>query len=835
MQRQVSVPHPLSIHPPRRTALIVLTMLLTWGLAGEGWASVCCCDDKFKNCTEDLNADPTYACPYDKPNNVNPEQYCRPETSSSTGKVCCGIRGLSFSENESRIASYERKDSCGLNDEPVDDSFCQSPTYSSNDEVEGKNKKTDDPSPSDKLTDGKDSSGKSRDPAASDKPGKEIPKVKVINEDVVKCTAQLDGYKISFDGEKFSTKQQGEKVSKKTTIQYEYRGSEAFQKCQTMTKEKWGDLVFKNASDIENSFYNQGWKEAKEEAMRLIGEKIKAVEEASEKCVGDSTPKNQENLRTALRTLANQITASQGELQTLAIELDKCIGTVPAMDYVKYNDNNLITGNAKNMGVLEAKTSDGKIECSTTGVEVQDYPACKDIVNAYDGAIVGETVMGVVQTYQTNLNVNENLYDYNKDPTNPKAALSAQLNSTKNERVISDTRTGFYTAKMAAMAGLITAIPNYDDLLKKCEDKFGTSHQTKISVEANLKGGNPDKSFVATLEKELQNIVKVGQFNLTSGEEVYNKYGNERDAGFCGNAIYQTEFNLIQNQRAKDAAIEAAMQAGVDMTKYGLSSVLLRDQEKRIKNAMKDIDDYAPKDYEVKLKDEKVKYCQKYPNADGCRYTAHNPYESSLADNTITLQGSGANETGLDVDNEDGSYGADNIASGSQAVNPFGDAVIAASESSDYESPPPAPGSLKPITDGGGKGGEGGGGGGSSNVPSGDNNKGSSNPAGGNYKPQVVNYSAGGATVGYSGGRVRQTTEKTKNPLEGLLNKAGPEDNNNTISTFRNPASGLGVSTDDLFQKLSKRYSVVVGQKRLIEYDIIDKNTKKLKKPSPRP
>ena len=900
MQRHMSVIHDLSMQHYLRMIFVTLTTVLIWGMAENSWAACCCNSNDLYDC-KNL---PGFYCnedPYTIPSNDDSICVSNPDNDSLTfnsrepanTKVCCKALTIYYSKKE-----YIKRDgNCSVGEEQVKDiSLCDNgETNARGGQVQGyaSNEQQDKEDPPKQICcfdqngpyywstgscikqDSYEVSGdncKRRDEIANYQPEavaknqqKEQPtkqeappqpqqssdtteepaKVSEINADVISCRKQLsDDYQIKILG--LSTEKDEVNSSKKTTIQYEYRGSDAFKKCQTMTKEKWGDLVaITSPEQIVDSFYKQGWKEAKDEVMRLIGARLDAVKDASQKCAAKKISKckgiescgNQNSccqeehnkLSSALKSLAQQISNSQTELQSLAIELDKCIGTVPAMDYVKYDDKNLITGNAPNMGVLEAKTSDGKIQCSTTGVEVQDYPACKDIVNAYDGAIVGETVMGVVQTYQTNQTVSDNFYDFNQDPTNPTAALQAQLNSTKNERVISDTRAGFYTAKMAAMAGLISSIPNYDDLLKKCEDRFGNSFQSKIAKEARPTGND---SFVGQLQNKLDEIMQAGNFRLSSNETVYNKHGNDRDAGFCGNAIYQTSFNLIQNQRAKDAAIEAAVQAGVDMTKYGLSSYLLRDQEDRIKKAIRDVDDYMPKDYEVKLKDEKVKYCQKHPNADGCRYTARNPYESSLADNTISLSASGATETGLGVDNDDGTYGASNIAPGTQSVNPMGDAVIASNPSADYESPPPPPGQLQAVN-GGGSGAGGGGGGSAGGVPSGDNNKGSSNP-GGYYKPQSVNYSNAGASVGYTGGKVSSKKETAKNPLEGLLNKPGSEDNSNTISTFRNPAS-LSKKEDDLFQKITSRYESVVKQKRLMEYNIVDKKAKKKSKPSPRP
>ena len=495
------------------------------------------------------------------------------------------------------------------------------------------------------------------------------------------------------------------------------------------------------------------------------------------------------------------------------------------MDYVKYDDKELIVPQT-NMGVVESISSDKKIACKTTGVEVQDYPACKAIVVAYDVAIAAETVMGVVQTYQTQQTISDNYYEYEKDPSNPKAALQAQLNSTKNNRTISDTRAAAYGSKMAIMAGMISSIPNYDTLLKKCEDLYGTSYESPVAVDAKLNGNG----FVGQLNQkltELRNVAGKGGNNTGATEVIFDKNGNDRDAGFCANAIYQGNFNLIQNQRAKDAAIEAAVQAGIDMTKYGLSSALLRDQIRRIKHAMDDIDDYKTADYSVTLDDQKAKYCKLNPNADGCRFMYRSPAESGLLDNTITLQSGGSTSTEVELA-DDGTYGASNIAPGTQSVNPMGEAVIPQSSSDDFESPPPPPATTKDVYGGGGGGGVGGGG--SSGVPSGDNKNANANN-GGYYKPQSINYTAGGASVGYTGGKIKNSTEKTNNPLAGLLNKEGATDDANTISTFRNPAS-LGKKEDDLFQKLSSRYEAVMKQKRLLEYQAVEK--KKTSKSNPR-
>ena len=79
--------------------------------------------------------------------------------------------------------------------------------------------------------------------------------------------------------------------------------------------------------------------------------------------------------------------------------------------------------------------------------------------------------------------------------------------------------------------------------------------------------------------------------------------------------------------------------------------------------------------------------------------------------------------------------------------------------------------------------------------------------------------------MGYTGGKVKSSSEKTNTPLAGLLNKEGATDNSNTISTFRDPAS-IGKKEDDLFQKISTRYEAAMKQKRLLEYQTVEKNPK---------
>ena len=120
---------------------------------------------------------------------------------------------------------------------------------------------------------------------------------------------------------------------------------------------------------------------------------------------------------------------------------------------------------------------------------------------------------------------------------------------------------------------------------------------------------------------------------------------------------------------------------------------------------------------------------------------------------------------------------------------------------------------------GGGSGGGGSGGGGGGGVPGAQPQGGVTAAIGG----KVPNYNGGSLSVFGSGGgglnRSKSMAKTDGNPFGSLFNKDG---NKNGTINFRDPASAKSVGTkgDNLFDMISKRYTTVNSDKRLLEYEL---------------
>ena len=76
---------------------------------------------------------------------------------------------------------------------------------------------------------------------------------------------------------------------------------------------------------------------------------------------------------------------------------------------------------------------DGKLVCSTMGLDTVDYPACEDLIEAYDGAIaagmVAQGTQGIMQTREAA----NSTVEIAKDPLDPMAGHKAQRNALKSQ------------------------------------------------------------------------------------------------------------------------------------------------------------------------------------------------------------------------------------------------------------------------------------------------------------------------------------------------------------------------------------------------------------------
>ncbi|MEI8348264.1 MAG: hypothetical protein WCG27_12410, partial [Pseudomonadota bacterium] len=358
-----------------------------------------------------------------------------------------------------------------------------------------------------------------------------------------------------------------------------YKGTNAFQWCQKQASRPWDAIVRDSPGGIVDSFI-PSWQTLRKDKYKIINDNLIGdpssnstsnlngliakrnelqAKVKSPKCKeGDSDcdqalkqlVKTVRDLKSKSKQIVDAIQEMKKEGYVQQKKLEQCMGAAAAMDYVDYNDPV-----AKNSKIGDSKTFDQKVICTTQGAETQDYPACKKVVDLYNASQVGEKAMNTTQEIITTDSNNKMMMQTIKDPNNPTNGLEVQLKATKNERNIADQRVVFQGAKAGILVALIEGVPTSDDLHKKCVQKM-----------QNVEGGGIDKNYILFRDdlKDIQDQIDSNHAKTLKDPSSQLK----AQASICTRAIYQSEMRLVDNQKAREDAIGAAVDAGVTMLGY---------------------------------------------------------------------------------------------------------------------------------------------------------------------------------------------------------------------------------------------------------------------------
>lgn len=427
---------------------------------------------------------------------------------------------------------------------------------------------------------------------------------------------------------------------------------------------------------------------------------------------------------------------------------------------------------------------DGRFVCSRVSPWTQDFKACKNLVNVYNGFAVGDLARNVggqgwsmVRQKQIRDDATDNmLVDNGKlqpgdegyvDPRENQVnvALDSQKKMYDHQKEKEYANLGFFSAESGTLTTLLAVYPT-------------------------------PKSFGETCDKDDGRGSKCIADGAAAGDE-------------------DLQYSLFANQHVRKQmwgkVMESASSAALAALKASQYKKMANDVQ-TYKNAFNDLN----KDATNSSSTLEVGYCSLNPTAPGCTNTGPRVMgNSQFSYGSIGAQnGSGG---AIDFNNDEGNLGAfdeEQLTQSQQtAIDDLGSVIdqdSAGSFGSGIEKKVGAGKfSRSPASGGGGGGGGGAGGGGGSAY----NGGGAGGGAGGNNSAfggpkQKVSFGAAGGKVKYSGSG-SGSSKKSSNPFSSLF---GKKKGRNVASKVTND---IAPSHSGLFDKISKRYTKMQQADRL--------------------
>lgn len=421
------------------------------------------------------------------------------------------------------------------------------------------------------------------------------------------------------------------------------------------------------------------------------------------------------------------------------------------------------------------------IKCKTAGIETLDYDACKKFQVNLD-LLEGVTQVGyATQELVYKDKMTDSQLKYANEENAATGALKAQGESLSMQQDMYNQRMAVDTTKLAYLYSIYSDFPKTDDILAKCssiptasrgEDKFGVT--AKDCTEAAR--------------------------------------------------VQSNGFKIVMNQSQRDAMKSKLIALATSAGANGLLASLLGKRADDVNNAIAKIDAYKPIDPFTVSEDEAMTtFCKQNPGLAQCLTGGLERTFDTMNDNIITFGDGGTGTVYSNTNsgiNSSGSTGTDSGTSTS-SVTPVGSIIAAANKDNSIEASTAAkvteggPGS----TGGGGGGGVGGGGGGGGSGPG--SQAGSQGGVAAAVQGKTPSYGGGSGSISVMGGfgiNKKKAEEKDgENPFGKLFGKDAPKGTG--VVNFRDIAS-VGKKGDNLFDMISKRYTSVAADKRLIEYEM---------------
>jgi hypothetical protein len=483
-------------------------------------------------------------------------------------------------------------------------------------------------------------------------------------------------------------------------------------------------------------------------------------------------------------------------------------------------DNGDFAGGGNGNTITVQSSINPEFKCISKLRDTQDFPACKKMLNTFDAAHVADAAIKVGQSVyiqsenmgrQTDLQQKQ----MNGGTIGLEDSLKMQEEAVKDEAGIAYQRAAVDAAKLAALAAMLKGMPTEDTLIKECGSI--NAHQmisaSKTSLDTYL-----GEVVVALASNGATISVDNGASNL---EFKTAEIATDIDPCQTVPLSHKSNVALIQNTRARDFMTKFLVKTGVDAASNLAIGAMLDKRADQIGDLANGVKSFEPPPFDPNAGwgDATSSECLTNPDAAGC-LPASGPRGVDYYNSGINIDGgqfaTTDGEAILDTSRADPS--ASDPTSRGGVVNSIGSPIAGVDNPSGLEGNTPGAASIKgadPTAAGGGAGAAGGGGGAQPNNP-GARKPASDGSSASNGTASIKFGGSGAGGLNWSSGRNSRKTAKADNPLAGLL---GKKSNGEVVDGFRGPASAIGKKSDGLFQMITRRYSVVANEKRLIEYE----------------
>ena len=444
------------------------------------------------------------------------------------------------------------------------------------------------------------------------------------------------------------------------------------------------------------------------------------------------------------------------------------------------SDNNQQAQKGATAQQVVANTSSG-ITCRSMGIETLDYDACRKFqvqLGLLDGA---QQVGYATQELVYKDKIMDSQTKYSADENAATGALKAQGESLKMQQDMFNQRTAVDGAKLAYLYSIYNEMPTGNDIIAKCEGMSG------------------------------KNIPGINEPITTE---------------FCADSAKITKegFGLVMNQAQiptmRSKLISIATSAGSNL----ILANLLGKRADDVNNAIAKIDAYKPVDpFTVTEQDALSTFCKQNPGAPQCLTGGLERTFDTLNDNVITFGdgGTGTSYNGINSITDATTTSGATDGTSRSSVTPVGSIIAGAAKDNSIEGS-----SAAKVTDGAAGGGSGGGGGGASGGGGGGGGGNPQAPAQGGVAAAVQGktptYGGGSGSISVMGGfginKKKADAADGENPFGKMFGKDAPKGSG--VVNFRDIASKVGGKGDNIFDMISKRYTSVAADKRLLEYEL---------------
>ncbi len=430
---------------------------------------------------------------------------------------------------------------------------------------------------------------------------------------------------------------------------------------------------------------------------------------------------------------------------------------------------------------MQALANAGAIKCSSAGMETLDFDGCSKFVDHLETIETAQNIGNQTQEVVYKGKIADSQLNYMNEKNTATGALKAQKDSFSMQQDMYNQRTAIDTAKLGYLYSLYKEIPTSESIISKCD---------RIEPKMIVTG-------VAVIPEDCK-------------------------------AVFRESFEITKNQAQLDAMkrklIAIATEAGSNL----ILANLMGKSADNVENAIKKIDGYKPIDpFVVKEEEAVTSFCKMNPGQPQCLGADLTRTYDSIDGNVITFGGgaTGTSYGGTNKIEDTGTTTANAIGTSEKAgVTPVGSVISAAAQDNSIERSAMASVSKGggPSGGGGGGGSAGGGGGGGGGGSSGGGAPAGASEPGGNVAAGGPKYSEGnGFSVigGFGINKQKKEGGSDENPFGKLFGKDSPKGNG--VVNFRDIASQkVGDKTDNIFDMISKRYTNVAADKRLIEYEL---------------